>query len=108
MTYETLTERNITQVGDYFDYANDLTSGIFVSMFLFSFFMIILIGGYYTQKRLDGSANFLNNLVVASYLTTILSVLLSFIAGLIPATTIFICAIISVLTTLWLYYEKDN
>jgi len=108
MTYETINERNLSAgVGELLLYTADIVPS-FIPLTLFSFFIIISMGSYFSKIRLTGSGNFPASLAVASYLTTILAFSLSLIDGLMNITTLVICVTISGFSTLLLLFTKDK
>lgn len=107
MVYETLDNRNMSEgLQVIFLYVNDLTGGLFVSLFVFAFFAIICLGSYYSQQRLNGEGSFPASFAVAGFSTVILTVLMSLIAGFIPTYTILIAIVVTVLGVLWLYMDS--
>lgn len=108
MVYETLDNRNMSDgMTVLLVYANDLTGGLLVSLILFAFFLVVMLGSYYSQQRVSGTANFPGSFAVAGYVTTVLAVLMSLVDGFVPSYTIIICVVVSVLGTLWLFMDKN-
>lgn len=81
---------------------------IFIPMVLFSFFMIILLGGFFSQKRTDGKGDFPQWFAIAGYLTAIASLLMLLIDGLINVPTVVVTIAVALGGSIWLLTSKDR
>lgn len=91
MAYQTITEymnsTNSSGLDSIFVYAAR-TVPIFAPLFLFSLFMIILLGTYLGSRKFSGQANFLSSAAIASFITAITAVILSLEDGLVDLYTL--------------------
>lgn len=109
MVYETINNRNQSEgLHVLFQYVNDVTNGLFGNMFLFSVFIIIAFGTYFSQRRLTGRGNFPSSFAVAGYITAITAILLYLIPNLIGIQTVVISIAISILGTVWIFFTRDS
>ena len=109
MTYQTLTDYNVTTLSGLFVYvANEVPYGIFVPMLLFSLFSIITLSVIYGQKRTGGDSNYFGAMAMASYVTFVVSIVMSLIPNLISIWTVLIVTTIAVIFTLLYLFSKDN
>lgn len=74
--YKYLNEYNLTGFDILFVYLNDVTSGLFSKMFLFSIFCIFAFGLFYMQKRTIGTGDITVALAVSSTIVTIIAILM--------------------------------
>jgi len=107
MTYQTITEYNATGADGLFSYASSVVP-IFTPMLLFSFWIIMALSIFFSQKRQSGVGNFAISSAVASYVTMGLAVVLTLIGGMITPAILFIVFAVTIATTLWLLLEKDS
>jgi len=109
MTYETLGNRNASKgIQEIFIYVNDVTNNVFTPMFLFSFFLIVFLGSYFTAERVRGRGDWFISFIVAGYTTSGLAIILSFIPGLIDITTIIVTLSVSFIGTIILFLTKER
>lgn len=106
MVYETLAEREITNFGVVLVYLNDISNGLFINMLLTVIFLIILVGLIMVQIRKTGFADFPLSLAVASFVTSILTVILNLIDGLVSPTTNTIVVAITLLSVLFFMFSR--
>lgn len=109
MPYPTLDSVNVTSdITQLLIYVNDITGGLFMNLFLFSFFLISALGSFFIQDRTVGKADISVSFAVASYLTTGLAFILMLRDGLIAVPVVGICIAISALSTLWLFFSSGK
>lgn len=78
MAYETIHDRNITEVAQYWQYAADIVP-IFIPLVLFAIFIITMLGTYFSQRRTTGRGDMISSFAVAGIITAISATLLSLI-----------------------------
>ena len=107
MAYQTLDSVNTTQgIHMIFVYVNDITAGLFTRLFLLSFFIILGIGSYLSQRRLSGRGDLPASLAVAGFITSGAAIIMSFVDGLINTFDIVVCFSATFLFVLWLFLSK--
>lgn len=108
MPYQTLDQVNQSEgLQTLLIYTNNITSGLFMSLILFCFFLIIWIGGYNSSKRLTGRSDIAMYFMFAGFSTTIVAVVMSLISGLINRYVVISCVIISCLGALWYFTARE-
>jgi uncharacterized membrane protein YiaA len=110
MAYETyqdyLTAHNSTGLEGMFQYAAS-TVNLFIPLLLFAVFIIALLGTYFSSKRMNGRGDFWSSMVAASFMTSVLSVLLSLVPALINPGVIVICISIFVVSVTILFVTRE-
>ena len=102
MAYQTLTEFNATAgMFRVFLYVANVVP-IFIPMVLFTFFTIVTLGVYFSQKRLSGYSNIFVGFAVAGYATFAVAFVMRLIPNLINEFTFIITIVVAVLCTLML------
>lgn len=82
---------------------------IFIPMVLFGFFIIVLVGSFYSSKRLSmGGGDFSVAFAVAGFTTFLVSLVMTLIDGLINPFTVIICLIVAMLGVLFLFFSKKE
>jgi len=107
MSYTELRDFNVTGIDGMLLYVAEVVPS-FIPMLLFSIFSIVLLGTYFSEKRLTGRANFPASLSVAGWLTVVIAVILSTIDNLVNIYTLAICIVVSVIGTLVLLTSEDR
>jgi len=108
MTYRELSDVNTTPgVHTLFVYVAEIEP-IFVPLFLFSFFIILLLASYFSQRRLMNKADFPSSFAVAGYATFMLALAMSLIEGLISPFILTVTVVISIAGTVWLFLPKED
>jgi hypothetical protein len=109
MTYQTLSSVNATtDVSELLVYVNNLTDGWAMTMMLFFFFLICLIGGHYLQLRIGRDAKISSSFAVAAFLSFGMSVLLSTREGLINWYIVLLMLVISIIGIFWAVSASDE
>ena len=80
---------------------------IFVPMLLLTFFMIVMLGGFFSQRRLIGEGQFVMWMAIAGYLTAGLAFLMTLAEGLINLTTLIIVITIAIFSTVLFLLTRD-
>lgn len=76
---------------------------IFLPMVLFGLFMVVMLGGFFTQQRQTGKGDITMWMAIGGYITTGAAFILSLIEGLLSLQTVIIILVITIfLTTLYL------
>ena len=93
-----------------FLYTNTVTDGLFTPMMVFAFFMVIMLGSFFSMKRIEGKGDLLASFTVAAFLSTGLSVIMLMRAGLInPAVPLLTIALtIAGIAGMYLVPKVDN
>ena len=108
MTWETLNNRNVSQgVQVIFQYANDITSGIFMRMVLLAIWCIVTFGLYFNQRRINGSGDFPASATTGSFVLIAFSSLIRLISGLIDNVTFGIILVLGLVTAVWFFFSRD-
>lgn len=108
LAFETLAERNTTgDLTELLVYTNDVTSGLFSPLILFAFFMIILLGSFFSQKRLGRDADFAVSFAVAGFLTAGLSYIMMLRDGLLSPFVGLITTFIAIIGVAWLWFSRN-
>ena len=108
MVYPTLSSMNVSE-GLYIPFLYVAqTIDIFIPLVLFAFFFIIAYGSFYAQKRSSGEGDFPVSLVVASFSTTIMAILMSLIEGLIISRYVIITVVIAIFSFIFLVFSRKR
>ncbi len=89
-----------------FIYVNEVTNGLFSSMLLFTLFMIIALGTYFSAKRTGGDGDFVASFAVAGYVTTGASFIMLLVPGLMTVPVALLALTVSIIGTVWLWFDK--
>ena len=109
MTYASVTDYNLTSGFQVlFVYANDVTSGLFINMLLFSIWILIVVGSYYLQKTSTATGDISQSLAIGCFVTSVITILLSLITGLVPTLTISVVIAITILVILFFLFSKTG
>jgi len=107
MAYQTLTEFNATGMDGMLVYVSTVVP-IFIPLVLFSFFTIITLATYFSQRRLTGRGNFFSSLSVAGFSTTILAFIMTLIPDLINTLTLVVTVSITIVAVIILLLTKGD
>ena len=80
---------------------------IFIPLMLFSFFWIIVLGGFFLQERKTGRGDPAMWFSIGGYLTVGLSIILSLIDGLISVKIIVITISVALIGAIWFFTSRD-
>ncbi len=106
-TFQTFSEFNKTGLDNTFLYVA-ATSNIFIPLVLFGFFVIILIGSFYSARRMGGEGDFPASFAVAGFTTFLVALVMTLIDGLINNFTVVICLIVVLVGILFLFFSKKE
>jgi len=111
--YETLTTYNLTAGPQLLVcYANDVTSGLFINMFLVTLWLIIVAGSYMIQKKTTGLPNFSVSLMLGSWIVVVIAIMLRLMScgteGLIPNITIAVCVGVALFSIIFLFFNNED
>lgn len=98
LAYKTLSDANATTISQVLSYVSGEVP-VFVPALFFGLFMILFLGSYFAQQRTRGYADIFTSLAIASYITAIASVILSFIPGVVNSLVVVVCIALSILAT---------
>lgn len=87
-------------------YVSDVVPS-FIPIMLFSLFVIILMGTYYSQRRLTGRGNFPGSFTVAALVTFFTALVLSLTAGLINVFILVTTLALLIVGVVWLMFTRD-
>lgn len=85
-----------------FIYANTITNNSFMPLVLFSFFIIVLLGSSFANKRFMGRVRFELSFAVAGFSTVGLAVLMSMKNGLLSPIYVWISIAVAIIGVAWL------
>ena len=92
-------------------YVNDITSGLFISLFLFAIFLVMTIGSYMIQKRQTGVGDFPVSMMVGSWTTLITAVLLRLVdCDVNPLTStiaLAVCFAMAIVSLILLFFSQE-
>lgn len=109
LVYTTLTDENVTTLAGLFSYvAQEVPFGLFIPFFLLSLCTITTLSIIYGQKRTGGDSNFFGALAVGSYLTFVVSLVMTLIPNLIQLSVVLITLAVSILSTFLYLISKDK
>ena len=75
-------------------------------MLLFSLFIIILLGTFFSSKRLGNDGDFAASFAVAGFITAIVAIVLSLMPGMIDTYVTVITFIVAIIGVMFLYFSK--
>lgn len=81
---------------------------IFIPMVLLGFFIIILMAGFNSEQRREGSSSFSKWFAIAGFATTLVVFSMSIIDGLITLVHLGIVLTISFIGVLWFLISDNN
>lgn len=104
MEYPTLSENVNTSEGlhNILVYTNTVTDGLFTPLLLFSMFMIMTLGIYFSQQRLTGKNDFPVAFAGGSFFIFALSIILSMVSGIINLFTMVVVVVVNVIAIIFL------
>ena len=106
-TYRTMADVNATtDVSEILVYVNEITNGWAMPSVLFALFMIVFIGGLFTQIRFKGAVRPEVAFVTAGFITVGLAVLMSLKDGLLLPRYLFTSFAIALLGIAWVYLSQ--
>jgi len=91
-----------------FVYANDVTNGLFINLFLFALFLITMMGSFFASKRTTGQGNLAVSFAVAGFFVAGASIILSLIPNMVNIFTVIISIVVAVIGVLWLYLADSS
>ena len=104
--YETLADRNTSEgIHQLFIYVVDIVP-IFLPLVLTSFFLIVALGGFFSEQRLNGKSDFSMWFAIAGYVTTGAVLILSLIPNLVDTYIVVVAIVVSIIGTLWLFISR--
>jgi len=89
-------------LGQIFVYANSVTNGWAVLFILIAFYLIILIGGMFSQLQISGRIRPEVHFMTASFITLGLAVIMSTVNGLLAPIYLLALVGINILCLIWL------
>lgn len=76
-------------------------------LLLFSFFTIVLLSGYFLEKRSSTKADFSQWFLIAGFLTSTLAMVLFLTVGIINLDTIIVTLAVTLVGALWFFNSKN-
>lgn len=107
MTYQTYAEFNQSGLTALFLYAASI-SPIFVSLMLFTLFIIVLMGTYFAQLRTQGYASLISSFIAAAFFQFIIAIMMTLTPGLINLTTLAVSFTVLVVAVIILFFSSKN
>lgn len=105
MTYTEYSSVNASEgFQEIFIYVNDVTSGLFSNMLLFSLFVITFLGSFFASKRQTGQGSMAVSFAVSGYFVFGASLLMLLIPNLVNVGSVVICFVVAIIGSLWLYF----
>lgn len=110
MTFKDFNTVNASEgVQTLFVYSNEVTGGVFSAMLLMTIFVIILLGTFFSAKRIGGGdGNFPASFAVAGFITATVAIVMSFTEGLMNLTTLTVAIVISIMGVVWLFFANQS
>ena len=71
-------------------------------------FTIIMLGSYFSQRRLGGQGNFPASFAVAGYVTLVIAFVMDLVYNLVNTLTMTVILIVATLGTTWLLLSKKD
>ncbi len=107
MTFTEISNFNITGIEGLLLYVAEVVP-VFIPLTLFSIFLIVLFGTFFSGKRVTGSSDFISSFAVAGWFTTLIAFILSLNNGLVNLLTLTICIVVSVIGAILLFTSGDK
>lgn len=99
-----ITSYNSTGIETIFLYVNDITDGLFISMFLFSIFAILTLYSYFVSKRTTGVGNLMGSAVAGSFVTLGACIILTSVTSLVTLNILLMWLVLTIiLFSLWIF-----
>lgn len=89
-------------------YVNDVTGGLFVPLTLFTIFIVVALGTYFSSQKLSGEADFAASFAVGGFITVGAAFIMILIPGLITTLTVVVAVTVSVMGALWLFFSRQQ
>jgi len=107
MTYELITARNLSEgLQVPFIYVNDIMGGLFIKLLLLMVWSLVTFGLYFNQKKAIGFGDFPMAVAVAGIVTTVFTVLLKLIPGLVDTVSFAVVLIVTLLSVIWFFISR--
>lgn len=107
--YPTLATINASNdISELFIYANELTGGLFMPLFLLTFFIVLFLGGCFAQQFFRGSIRLDFAYAAASFSTFGMAVIMSTRNGLLNITWLILSLVAFILGLVWLYMSNSS
>lgn len=81
---------------------------LFIPLTLFAFFMVIFLGGVFSQRRQEGRGDIAMWFSIAGYITSTVTLLMFLVDGLINLTTVMIVLSVTFGGALWFLTTKEQ
>ena len=105
LSYLTLKEFNKTKLDNLFLYATLIVPS-FIAMTLFSLWIILIFGSYFSSKRLTGKGDFAGLLAASSFIVTIVAFGFNLVGGLVNLEIMVICFSITIVSLIFLMFSR--
>lgn len=92
----------------FFVYANSVTNGLFILLFVISFFVIVLVASLFGQLRITGRVKPETSFLAASFATIGLEVLLMQKNGLLSPMYFIISLAIFIISLIWVFLSSND
>lgn len=111
MAYQTLADYGGLSEGVHvlFLYVNSVTNGVFIVMFLFSLYIMMLLGSYFAQKNISGTGDFPQSMAVSGFILVVVAGLLRLAGeGIVSLPTLAVCLVVFLIGLAVLFLDKDR
>lgn len=106
--YKTLDDTNLSEgLHTLFTYAEDTVPG-FMGLLLFGIFLILLLGSYYSSRRLVGKGDFPASFAASSFTTFVIAIVMSLIPNLVQQEIVIITLVVATIGMIWLYLSRRD
>lgn len=109
MTFETLSDLNASEgMHVVFVHVNNVTGGLFSSMFLFVVFMVIALGSFFAQQRSRGKGDFPVSASVAGLVASGAAALMLLVPGMVNPYAAVVTFVITGIAVLWMMVSSRD
>ncbi len=109
MAYESIYNRNLSEgLHVPFCYVNDVTGGLFMNLLIFVTYIVLLMGIYFTQKKLTGKGDAPVAAAASGYAMAGFAIFLGMIPCLLDGWVVVQVIVMAAVGTLWLIFDKKS
>ncbi len=105
--YQTFQQHNQTDLAGLFVYPADIVP-LFIPLLLFILFAIVMMGTYFSQRRLTTKGDFLSSFVTASFFVAVVASVMTLVDGLINLLTLSITYGVFIISVMFLLFSEDK
>lgn len=109
MAYDLITTVNMNEgIHMLFKYLNSVTNNNFSPLIIGMVYLVMVLGMYYSNKRVNGVSDLPIAFAVGSYVMIGFTVILSMIPYIINSKVVIEVLVLASLSTIWLYFSKKG